>query len=436
MASNIQDEVNAENLLISSDTDMEYDLSQLFDDSIDESHLLNYEEQHGNNDGHVTSDHETPQISEKPEITSNLKPDLHSSSLSQNESPCINHPTPETTVDKTLQPGVATGYVHNVSPIKNGKYFDFQLQMKHKTVRAVCFSPPKRKYFSEYSTSSTTVEIKKFKVDTNSNAEDLVMGNNVAVQYYPNIDFPKLEIPSSVTLATLSNVSVGQLVTVKAKVVHLSPIKVLQSKKLRMNQAHLVDPSGTIRIVLWEEFVSAVAEGNTYIFSDIRVKKDNHTNEIYVNTAKTGTKITASDPFTEILPITAEKPNEHNSTTLIGEILGVNKVQYYLTCCKCSKKVTFTESAIVKCQNCHLMQKQSSCAKQWYAQILFKHSSQTVNLTLFVDCIKQLIHQLPQAVDIETMTETSLTEILLSLPPTIEVMFQNRSKVVNTITVT
>lgn len=383
MASNIQDEENAENLLISSDTDMENELSQLFDNSIDESHLLNYEEQHSNNEGHVTSDQETAQISEKPEITStNLKPDLHSSSLSQNEGPCINHPTPETTVDKILQPGVATGYVHNVSPIKNGKYFDFQLQMKHKTVRAVCFSPSKRKYFSEYSTSNTPVEIKKFKVDTNSNAEDLVMGNNVAVQYYPNIDFPKVEIPSSVTLATLSNVSVGQLVTVKAKVVHLSPIKVLQSEKLRMNQAHLVDPSGTIRIVLWEEFVSAVAEGNTFIFSDMIVKKDNYTNEIYVNTAKTGTKITPSDPFTEILHITAEKPNEHNSTTLTGEILGVNKVQYYLSCCKCSKKVTLTESAIVKCQNCHLVQKQSSCAKQWYAQILFKYSNQTVNLTL------------------------------------------------------
>ena len=74
------------------------------------------------------------------------------------------------------------------------------------------------------------------------------------------------------------------------------------------------------------------------------------------------------------------------------------------------------------------MHKQSSCAKQWYAQILFKYSDQTVNLTWFVDCIKQLIHQLPQAVDIETMTETSPTEILLSLPPTVEVMFENRSK--------
>ena len=82
------------------------------------------------------------------------------------------------------------------------------------------------------------------------------------------------------------------------------------------------------------------------------------------------------------------------------------------------------------------MQKQSSCAKQWYAQILFKYSDQTVNLTLFVDCIKQPIHQLPQAVDIETMTETSLTEILLSLSPIVEVMFHNRSKLVKTITVT
>jgi len=43
----------------------------------------------------------------------------------------------------------------------------------------------------------------------------------------------------------------------------------VKKKQLRMNQALRVDPSGTIRIVLLEEFVSAVAEGNT--FPDIRV---------------------------------------------------------------------------------------------------------------------------------------------------------------------
>ena len=115
------------------------------------------------------------------------------------------------------------------------------------------------------------------------------MGNNVAISHNPNIDFPKVEMPSSVTLATLRNVCVRQLVTIKAKIIHLSPINVLQSGKLRMIQAHLVDPSGTIRILLWQKFVDVVTEGDTYVFSDIRVKKDSHTNEIYVNAAKTRT---------------------------------------------------------------------------------------------------------------------------------------------------
>ena len=51
----------------------------------------------------VTSDQETAQISEKPQITTTtLKPNLHCSTLSRNESPCNNPTTTETTADKTL----------------------------------------------------------------------------------------------------------------------------------------------------------------------------------------------------------------------------------------------------------------------------------------------------------------------------------------------
>ena len=79
--------------------------------------------------------------------------------------------------------------------------------------------------------------------------------------------------------------------------------------------------------------------------------------------------------------------------------------------------------------------RKSQCVKQLYAQVLFYYGDQTLNLTSFVGCTKQLIHQLPQAVDVEIMTEHSMTEMLLSLPPTVEVMFHNRRKVVKTITV-
>ena len=58
--------------------------------------------------------------------------------------------------------------------------------------------------------------------------------------------------------------------------------------------------------------------------------------------------------------------------------------------------------------------RKSQCAKQLYAQVLFYYGDQTLNLTSFVGCTKQLIHQLPQAVDVEIMTEHSMTEMLLS----------------------
>ena len=82
MALNTQDEENADSFLISSDTDMENEPLNV-GSSIDRSHLLNCEEQHNNNKGHVTSDQETAHISEKPQITTtNLKPELLSSTLS------------------------------------------------------------------------------------------------------------------------------------------------------------------------------------------------------------------------------------------------------------------------------------------------------------------------------------------------------------------
>ena len=97
------------------------------------------------------------------------------------------------------------------------------------------------------------MEIRKVRVD---NRDNTILSKH---------RLSKVEIPSSVTLATLSSVCVGRL---EAKVLHLSPIKVLQSGKLRIIQAHLLDPSDTTRVVLWQEFLSAVAEGNAKIFSD------------------------------------------------------------------------------------------------------------------------------------------------------------------------
>lgn len=73
------------------------------------------------------------------------------------------------------------GYIHNVSPVKNGRYFDFQIQTKEKIMGGVCFSPPKVKRFTEFSESPTPVKLKKFRLDTSANTKDLLMGHDVSL---------------------------------------------------------------------------------------------------------------------------------------------------------------------------------------------------------------------------------------------------------------
>ena len=55
------------------------------------------------------------------------------------------HDKSEDVLNKELENGIARGYIHNVSPLRNNSsYFDFEVQTKYKTIRAVCFSPKGR----------------------------------------------------------------------------------------------------------------------------------------------------------------------------------------------------------------------------------------------------------------------------------------------------
>ena len=56
--------------------------------------------------------------------------------------------------------------------------------------------------------------------------------------------------------------------------------------------------------------------------------------EICINTAKSGSTIESAPQFQEVLPFRVLE-----TTTVNGEIIGVNQVASYLSCCKCNKKV-------------------------------------------------------------------------------------------------
>lgn len=89
--------------------------------------------------------------------------------------------------------------------------------MKYKTIRTVCFSPQKRKALNSFSKTDTPVKLKKCRLETKYNSEDLVLNDDVQIEELTEIDFNKKELPSNFTISTLKSISVGQLVTIKAK---------------------------------------------------------------------------------------------------------------------------------------------------------------------------------------------------------------------------
>ena len=65
----------------------------------------------------------------------------------------------------------------------------------------------------------------------------------------------------------------------------------------------LLDPTASIKMVLWENFIHQVENNKTYIFHNVTVRKDKYNDTIYLNTAKYGTEIKLTEDFTEILAV-------------------------------------------------------------------------------------------------------------------------------------
>lgn len=96
----------------------------------------------------------------------------------------------------------------------------------------------------------------------------MVINNNTSIESIPGLAFPYREksTPNVSTISSLQKVSLEQLVSVHAKVVKLSAVKVLQTShgSLTKQEAIIFDQSSSIKLVLWETRVNGLEEGKTY----------------------------------------------------------------------------------------------------------------------------------------------------------------------------
>lgn len=319
-----------------------------------------------------------------------------------------------------------------MSPVKvsgNCKYFDCTLQTATSVTRAVCFSPEKRQAFEKHEKAKSPVKLARFRSSTKYGKEDLIIDRATMVTPISPEDafeYKELELSPVVTISSLDQISAEQLVSLKAKVTKVDGTKVIttnytsnhnNSNQLKKQEVLIVDTTKSIKLILWEQHVDCVETGKTYLFDNLRLKKDNSGIK-YLNTPKTaGFSVKEVEDFKQLL---AEVQDVLELTTInmTATILGVQILSKYLSCLKCGKKTTTKPgSKIAQCDSCKMVQNATNCNTQWFARLLFQNVQNTkdrIELSVFHEVTK-MIDLANDPKDMNTISADALTEILLCL---------------------
>jgi len=136
----------------------------------------------------------------------------------------------------------------------------------------------------------------------------------------------------------------------------------------------------SIAAVFWQEWVDCVEVDKTYIFKNLRVKKNNYTKEIYANTAKEGFHYQETDAFLELAETEPTMMEMTTKDTTIS-IIGIKTVSCYHPCNACGKTTKLT-GKLLKCGSCKLKQRITPESKHWFVRLFVKDTTNFTCLSL------------------------------------------------------
>ncbi|CAH3180361.1 unnamed protein product [Porites lobata] len=256
----------------------------------------------------------------------------------------------------------------------------------------------------------TAVTLFNVRSSIKDEVESVVIQNNTKMQpVVLPFSYKDISMMSSLpSLASLQDVSLEQLVEVKAKLTRLTAVKTQNNRfgqTLQKQEAILVDHTTSIKVILWQEHCNTLTEEKTYRLRNLRIKESYGTR--YLNTPKS-----EHFEFEEIPAFT------QTLAAMSAKIIGVQTATKSLSCVACKKKVTIkTSGQIANCQSCKLMQKVNACSPQWILKILFQNTnniSEKVAIMLFHQEVTKLA-TLSSDINLNLISEEELILTLLEM---------------------
>ena len=169
--------------------------------------------------------------------------------------------------------------------------------------------------------------------------------------------------------------------TVAVQITQMSGVKKVKREDGCLDEvtAMLVDPTGSIKCVFFGEWVKCIEEGETYTFTNLKVRTDYLSQEKFVNTAKTGCKIETRKAFGE--PLAPAAPLVAIQSFPIFSVVGIKGISKYYSCSSCSKKLE-EQGTKLYCRSCNMKQKPTNV--QWVSRLRVQDStSEQLNITVF-----------------------------------------------------
>ena len=178
-------------------------------------------------------------------------------------------------------------------------------------------------------------------------------------------------------LEDLQNKEEYERVRVQAKVLEvMDPTTVANGKKVQ--DVTVADSTDCVRCTLWEADIGQLEKGKSYDMKMFLIREFNSKN--YLSKAK-DSEIVEFDDIGETVSYSAEL-QDHSTTILSAEIVGVAELEKHKTCLRCKGRVEPLDLGLGRCakEGCQMLQKYAVCPEHLFATLMFMTAPGVVSL--------------------------------------------------------
>lgn len=259
------------------------------------------------------------------------------------------------------------GNVQNLSSLMRNRkntldYASMTLQIASGNREVLLYSPPKRSLLLESEKSRRPVKVSC--LTSTADRQKLIINDITKVSFPENWEYSfqfedvRLATPDPMTILQVLNESdVWNLVAVKGKVMTVKDPVIVGERKLKLAEAVFADASGSIiALDIWEAMIDTIKEGNFYCLSNVLVRIWSGKKKLSASFRTTVSSITDETVTVNISPDLAVGKQQSivvKSVTSNVEIFPIEKVEGFLKCLNCKKKIIqVSSSSVVHCDRC------------------------------------------------------------------------------------